>query len=139
MKKVMIILLVTGFVSCQHKNENAEKKSVVEPTEVQMDKFMHDFGNIHSGEIVVYNFLFKNNGSNDLIIKSAEADCGCVTVNLSENVIKPGKQGKIEVQFDSSGLFGKELKTIDLDWNCKEPKQLVIFATVENEDIEIIY
>ena len=139
MKKIYFIFIVFLLFSCSHRKENKEKKPVNEDTEVRMDEFMHDFGTIKSGEIVVYNFTFINSGSADLTIKNAEADCGCVTVQIPENAIKPGDQGKIEVQFDSSGLFGKELKTIDLDWNCKEPKQLVIFATVENDDIEIIY
>ena len=139
MKNLFFIFFIAGVLSCTHNKERVEKKPINGPTEVQIDEFMHDFGTVNSGEIVVYNFLFKNTGSNDLIIKSAEADCGCVTVQFPESVIKPGNQGRIEVQFDSSGLFGKELKTIDLDWNCKEPKQLVIFATIENNDIEIMY
>ena len=139
MKNTFFIFIVFVIFSCINKKENTEKKPVNLATDVQMDEFMHDFGTINSGEIVVYNFTFTNSGSNDLTIKSAEADCGCISVKTPENTIKPGEQGKIEVHFDSSGLFGKELKTIDLDWNCKEPKQLVIFATVKNNDIEIIY
>ncbi len=139
MKRYLFILFIAAVISCTSNKQKAENIPATGPTEVEMDEFMHDFGTIKSGEIVVYNFLFKNTGSNDLIIKSAETDCGCVTTQLPETAIKPGKQGRIEVQFDSSGLFGKELKTIDLDWNCKEPKQLVIFATIENNDIEIMY
>ncbi len=139
MKKVVFILLITGLISCHHKNESAEKKPVNGPTKVHIDEFIHDFGQVNSGEILVYNFVVTNTGNNDLVIKDAETDCGCVTVHLPKSDIKPGKQGNIEVEFDSSGLFGKQLKTIDLDWNCKEPKQLVIFATVKNDEIEIQY
>jgi hypothetical protein len=42
-----------------------------------------------------------------------------------------------EVEFNSSGLFGKQLKTIEIQSNSKEPKHLIIFAGVENELIEI--
>ena len=138
MKKLIFILLIV-LISCNSNKKSTEAKVVSGPTVIEMDEYSHDFGIVHSGEKVVFTFSFKNTGNNDLIIKSAESDCGCVTINLPENNIKPGNQGKIEVLFDSSGLFGKELKTIELDWNCKEPKQLIIFATVENDDIEIIY
>ena len=42
-----------------------------------------------------------------------------------------------EVGIKSAGLFGKQLKTIEIQSNSKEPKHLIIFAEVENELIEI--
>ena len=139
MKQTVFILLIAILLSCQHKKENAEKKSAVGITEVQMEETSHDFGTVKAGEIVVFDFTLTNTGKQNLIIKNAEVDCGCVQVHVVKDIIKPGEKGNIEVEFDSRGLFGKQLKTIDLDWNCKEPKQLVIFATVENDDIEIKY
>lgn len=138
MKRLGFILITILLFSCTPKKET-KKETTVEITEVEIDEITHDFGVIKAGEIVAYSFAFTNIGEHNLIIKSAESDCGCITIQVAENVIKPGNKGIIEVEFNSSGLFGKELKTIDLDWNCKEPKQLVIFATVENEEIEIIY
>lgn len=139
MKRFFCILMITGLISCQHKKGNTEKQSVAGPTEVKMDETMHDFGLVKSGEIVIFDFVLTNTGNHDLNIRNTEVDCGCVQVNVVKDNIKPGEKGKIEVEFDSRGLFGKQLKTIDLDWNCKEPKQLVIFATVENDELEIKY
>ncbi len=139
MKRIIFILLLTGLFSCQHKKEKTEKNSVPGMTEVQMDETTHDFGVVKAGEIVLFDFVITNTGNSDLMIKNAEVDCGCLQVHVVKDKIKPGEKGNIEVEFDSRGLFGKQLKTIDLDWNCKEPKQLVIFAAVENDDIEIKY
>lgn len=139
MKKPVSILFIFLLISCSHKKQNKTEERTIEITKVEIDELTHDFGVVKAGEIVAYSFAFTNIGEHNLIIKSAESDCGCIAVQVAENVIKPGDEGIIEVEFNSSGLFGKELKTIDLNWNCKEPKQIVIFATVENEEIEIIY
>ena len=139
MKRIVFILLITSLIACNHKRENTESRSESGPTEVQMDETNHDFGIVKAGEIVVFDFALVNTGTRNLVIKNTEVDCGCVQVHVVKENIKPGEKGNIEVEFDSRGLFGKQLKTIDLDWNCKEPKQLVIFATVENDDIEIKY
>ncbi len=139
MRQTLFILFITVLFSCQHKKENVEKKTVNRLTEVQIDETSHDFGVVNAGEIVVFDFVVTNTGTHDLAIRNTEVDCGCVQVHVVKDNIKPGEKGNIEVEFDSRGLFGKQLKTIDLDWNCKEPKQLVIFATVKNDDIEIKY
>ncbi len=100
---------------------------------------MHDFGKLKMGEIVVYSFQFANTGENDLWIKSAESDCACIQVKFPEEPVKKGEKGIIEVEFDSSGIFGKNLKPIEIHANCKEPKHLVIFADIENEQLEFNY
>ena len=79
----------------------------------------------------------KRNLNQTLHQSNTESDCGCVLVHFSKDPVKPGEKGKIEVEFDSSGLFGRQLKTIEIQLNCKEPKQLIIFAEVKNELIEI--
>ena len=100
---------------------------------------MHDFGILQSGEIVVFSFTVTNTGNSELKIKNVEADCGCVHAEFLKEPVPPGKTGLIEVEFDSSGLFGRQFKTIEVHANTKKPKQLAIFAEVQNEQLEIKY
>ena len=116
----------------------AEKKTIG-ITESEFNEEMHNFGPLQSGEILVYTFIFTNTGDIDLIIDNVETDCGCIHAKFSKDPIKPGKTGFIEVEFDSSGLFGKQFKTIEVHANTKKPKQLAIFAEVKNEQLEIKY
>jgi hypothetical protein len=136
-------LVIFGLVlgSC---NSGTQKAVPVNKTEESgIAKFVvseeiHNFGSLNAGEIVTYTFVFRNEGTKTLIIEKAEADCGCTEINIPEKNIAPGKEGQIEVIFNSSGEVGKVLKTITITSNAEtSQKQLFIRANVSNELIEI--
>jgi hypothetical protein len=144
MKSFVLIFLVPLVFSCTEKkitdvkkSGNPDKKSGI--PKFEFDKELHDFGKITSGEILSYSFQFTNSGNSKLIIDKAEADCGCMNILIPNKTIAPGKSGIIEVQFNSEGITGKQLKTVEIHSNYAEPKHLIIFADVENEQIEIKY
>lgn len=141
MNKLLVIIFAFTLISCKWEKSKVAEKAMQHPqlTEMAFEEEMHDFGKLKMGEIVVYSFQFTNTGENDLWIKSAESDCACIQVKFPKGPIKKGKKGVIEVEFDSSGIFGKNLKPIEIHANCKEPKHLVIFADIENEQLEFNY
>jgi len=142
MNKIVLIVIMVGMISCAEKktakrnDSNQEISKEGQLTQIEFDSDMHDFGHVKSGEILVYSFVFTNSGENDLVIDKAEADCGCIQTNLPKDPVPPGKDGLIEIEFNSAGMIGKQLKTIEILSNSKEPKHLIIFAEVENEQIE---
>lgn len=141
MNKLFAIILVFTLISCRSEKTKEKviksgEKDKIELTEITIEEEAHDFGELKSGEIVVYSFVFTNTGEHNLIINNVETDCNCVQVKYSKEPIKAGEKGVIEVEFDSSGMFGRNLRSIEIQSNCKEPKHLVIFATIENEQIE---
>lgn len=73
-----------------------------------------EFGKITQGEIVSANFKFKNVGTKDLIISSAQGSCGCTVPEWPKEPIKPGAEGTIAVKFNSNGKSGLQNKTITL-------------------------
>jgi hypothetical protein len=143
MNKIVFLALTFGLLSCAEKKsvKNSETVNQINATEqlaqIEFDLEMHDFGQIKSGEILAFSFVFSNKGKGDLIINKAEADCGCLKINIPNEPIKTREKGFIEVEFNSAGMFGKQLKTVEIQSNSKEPKHLIIFAEVENEQIEI--
>ena len=142
MKKILFILSVFALISCGYKNAKKTNTTRVETkglTEFEFSKEMHNFGTLQSGEIVVYTFEFKNSGKNNLLIKDVLTDCSCVRAEFPKEHVLPGETGIVEIEFDSSGLWGKQFKTIEINANTKKPKQLAIFAEVQNEEIEINY
>ena len=145
MKHFLFIIAVFSLVSCSHNKENGEtaQKIVVKKsagiTEMTFNEEVHEFGTLISGEIVVATFVFTNTGNQNLTIEKIDAGCGCLQVKYPKTTVNPGKTGQIEVQFDSSGMFGRQYKTIEIHANCKEPKHLAIFAIVKNENLEIKY
>ena len=74
----------------------------------------HDFGQITQGESVSFAFSFKNVGSGDLVIRSANGSCGCTVPEFPKDPIKPGGSGIINVTFNSEGKEGLQNKTVTL-------------------------
>ena len=124
--------------SSEKKNPPPEHKSIG-ITEFVFNEEMHNFGSLQAGEIVVCTFVVINTGNKMLTIKDVVTDCGCVNVRFPKEPILKGNTGLIEVEFDTSGLFGRQFKTIEVHANTKKPKQLAIFAEVQNEQLEIKY
>lgn len=145
MKFFIFIVIVYTIFSCVPKKKPSENNSstklekLPETSQITFSEEFYDFGTLTSGEIVVYTFVFTNSGGHDLLINKIEIDCGCVHAKFPDTPVKPGEKGLIEVEFDSSGLFGKQFKSIEIHANFKEPKHLTIFATVKNENLEIKY
>lgn len=143
MNKAFITLLIFGLFSCSVKKQenisepNVKFNNIEKNSQIEFESEMHDFGKIKSGEILTFSFVFSNKGKTDLVIENAESDCGCVQANIPKKAIYPGEKGIIEVEFNSTGLLGKQLKTIEIQSNSKEPKHLIIFAEVENELFDI--
>jgi len=145
MKTVLLLLMTISIFSCalekkKTTGENTgDSEEITGLTEIIFNEEIHDFGRLKSGEIVVNTFVFTNTGKYNLVIDKIESACGCVKVNSSKEPVKPGNSGLIEVEFNSSGLFGNQFKSIEIYANCKEPKHLAIFAEVKNEELEIKY
>lgn len=95
-----------------------------------------DFGVISQGDKVAHEFNFKNIGNSDLIISRVVPSCGCTASSLSTGNIKPGEQGTIKVEFDSSGFSGKKIKTVRIFTNDpSDPTALVTFKADVQSDI----
>jgi hypothetical protein len=85
----------------------------------------HDFGTVKEGTLVKTSFEFTNTGKSDLIIGDAKGSCGCTVPKYPTEPIKPGKTGKIDVEFNSAGKHGSQRKTITLITNA-EPSTRVL-------------
>lgn len=114
------------FLSCKEKQD--KKNTQIADTQVEFTKKSFDFGNITEGETVSHTFFFKNTGEHNLIIRNIETGCGCTTVNHSEKPVKPGKEGKIEIAFNSSGRYGKQYKEISIFANVPQKKITLNFT-----------
>lgn len=114
------------FPSCKEKQE--KKNTPTADTQIKFIKKSFDFGNITEGETVSHTFFFKNTGDHNLIIRKIETGCGCTTVNHSTEPVKPGKEGKIEIAFNSSGRYGKQYKEISIFANVPQKKITLNFT-----------
>lgn len=145
MKRLILsLVIILGLISCESKSDNlstslvnnpnsAEGTNVSNVPAIEFEKTEHDFGKILQGEQVSYTFKFKNVGNAPLIISSIEKTCGCTTPNYSKEPIKPGKNGKITVTYDSKGHKGFQNKRLVVKSNTNPSESIIrIKAQVEN-------
>ncbi len=96
-------------------------------TEVEWAEEHFDFGEIVQGEKVTHTFSFQNTGKHPLKLTQVKPSCGCTAPNWSRELIPPGKEGFVEVTFDSSGKSGMQNKSITVFLNTLEKAKTLRF------------
>ena len=139
MKFIVFLLFITGFVSCQSSpkaTQNAKKTKQGQPEFVFQEEF-HNFGKLEAGETIAFDFSFENKGTGYLQIVKAVTDCGCITIGFPKEQITPGKDGYIEIVFNTSGEVGKVLKEVQLVTKRCGTKTLTVGANIHNDVINL--
>ncbi len=92
-----------------------------------------DFGTITQGKKTEHSFVFKNIGSELLVIKNVRSTCGCTAVVPSKNSLESGETATLKVTFDSEGREGLQSKTIYVTTNDNSTPitALTIKGTIE--------
>jgi hypothetical protein len=85
-----------------------------------------DFGDVRQGEKVIHDFNFTNSGSSDLIIRKINSSCGCIAAVSDNATIPPGSQSSIRATFDTTGFYGKKLKTIRIYSNDSSNSSVIL-------------
>ena len=102
---------------------------------LEFEEESHDFGKMTEGEKLQYAFKFKNVGTGDLVIRSANGSCGCTVPEWPKEAIPPGGKGVINITFDSAGKTGMQHKTITIISNTvPNTKVLNIHGEVASAD-----
>jgi hypothetical protein len=128
-------ILVSCDVRKKDKTAPGMNQEVKDPTTVQIIDSLYNFGETKEGEIVQYNFRFKNTGDKPLIVSDVHASCGCTIPEKPEKPIMPGETGFILVKFDSNHRPGEVHKTITVTSNANPPfTDLVLRGTVIGKD-----
>ncbi len=160
MKKLLFILMAGSlltFVSCKEKTGTTDQNGAtpsqpvsqnpvesIKPDYVAnaegMDKTVvewyaeeYNFGTVPEGTKVTYQYKFKNTGAVPLTLTSVKASCGCTTPSYSKEPVAPGKEGFIDVSFDTTNREGAQTKTITVIGNFQNEisKQLKLAGIVE--------
>ncbi len=109
------------------------KDEMANAPKIEFESLEFDFGTLKQGDKANHNFVFKNTGKSDLVIRRIRAACGCTATNPEKMVIKPGESSHITVTFNSRGQRGRQNKTITIITN--DPNQsstvLRVRGTVE--------
>ena len=95
------------------------KKKKKRRAKIKFNELVHKFGTIKTGDKVKHQFKFKNTGNAPLVIKSVDVSCGCTFPSYPFLPIEPGKDGVIDVTFDSEHKVGRQKPTITVVTNAR--------------------
>jgi peptidoglycan-associated lipoprotein len=85
-----------------------------------------DFNEVKEGEFVKYEYVFDNIGNNMLEIDMVSA-CECMEVKWTADKIQPGKQGRVEVIFNTLSFKG------DVSWDID-----VVFKNTDADGFPLV-
>ena len=126
MKQIFLIVCISAFycTGCDVRNKNKAKIDTVavmdslQETSVTIIDSVYDFGEITEGEMVEFNYRFKNSGNKPLVVSNVSASCGCTVPEKPEAPVQPGETGYIKVKFNSDKRVGEAHKTIMVQSNA---------------------
>lgn len=138
MKHFKLIAIALGILTLSCTNDNAEVEEMPEkfknnPTTVEWETQMHDFGTISNDTMVQFVYKFKNTGDNPLMIADCKATCGCTVPECKQPPVPPGESGEITVKFNSKNKANKVNKTVKVYMNTENEYEELKF-TVFVED-----
>ena len=124
MKRVLLafVLLLGTTVYAQqdtakHVNPNAPK--------IKFKEEAHEFGTIVEGPQATYDFHFKNEGKEPLVLSNVRASCGCTVPTWPKEPVLPGKESVITATYNTQGRVGKFTKTITVESNADGGNKVV--------------
>ncbi len=116
-KYIALIVAFIAFVTVKSTAQQATGPSFA----FDLANNTYDFGTVVDGDIVTYEYTFKNSGNQPLIIYKTEVACNCTTADWPKRPIMPGQSGAIKVTFKSEGNVGKVNKQIYVKSNAVLP------------------
>jgi hypothetical protein len=133
MKKIVWIALLSFTVLCACKEEKKAKdtdlinnprtasgdyqKDLATLGTLTFEDTLHDFGKLKDGDVVEYDFAYKNSGKSPIIIYQARASCGCTVADHKREPIAINETGNLKVKFDSKDKSGMVQKTVYVSTN----------------------
>lgn len=96
----------------------------------------HNYGKVTEGELIEFDFVVKNSGKSDLIIRKVKASCGCTTVKPEKNLLKTGESTTIKAVFRTRGYSGQQSKSITVITNDPKRSTTILRMTGSIEKIQ---
>ena len=119
----------TPDVNAKPEKFDPAKSQAQEPagplTSISFNEYVHDFGVMDEGDVVVHVFEFTNTGAEPLILDKCKGSCGCTVPECPKEPIAPGATGSIEVKFNSKGKKNKQTKKVTVTANT-DPVQTIL-------------
>ncbi|MCA9771640.1 MAG: DUF1573 domain-containing protein [Myxococcales bacterium] len=98
----------------------------------------HDFGQIHQGDLLSFDFPYRNAGDAPLKVDRVAASCGCTAATSTATSLGPGGQGAVKTTMRTKGMRGRVSKTVTVYSNDAEsPRTLLHLLATVVADVEL--
>jgi hypothetical protein len=106
------------------------------PVIFEFEKEIHNFGTLSAGEVALSSFAFTNSGEREIKIEKIVSECPCLSAASDNLIIHSGGKGKIDIKYNTSGLYGRQLQMIRIIANGGTlTKELAVTADILNNNI----
>jgi hypothetical protein len=131
MMRLVIPAMVLLLFSCTRKNEEEAKTS---GQELFFAESTYHFGEMMEDGPGTFNIEFKNIGDQPIVINRVRSSCGCTIPSWPKEPVEPGKNGKIEIRYNTA-LTGSFLKSVYVySTAANSPEKLLIKGKVIPKD-----
>jgi hypothetical protein len=131
MKKLFLTLFVALFGFAAQAQE-----ATADGAKITFDNKVINYGKVEKGANGNRVFKFKNEGTEPLVLNSVRASCGCTTPKWTREPIAPGKEGEIQVKYDTNRM-GNFHKTVTVQSNAtNQTVVLTIKGQVVNPEVQ---
>lgn len=107
----------------------AQKDSVPKRSKLVIEQSVHNFGSVGQGTLVKHSFQLKNAGDAELNLQRIVPACGCTATSSSRDIIPPGGEATLDVEFDTTGFSGDKVKIVRVYTN--DPDNLSSVVTLK--------
>lgn len=78
----------------------------------------HDFPDAQEGEVLQFDYKFKNSGERPLVISGFDVACTCTKITWPPDPVMPKQAGVIHLTFDTTGKYGYQNRKIAIYSNA---------------------
>ncbi len=111
-------------------SEMTEKEKQNAP-KISFDTETFNYGQVQSGQMVEFEFIFRNTGKDPLRILKTKPSCGCTGSETEMTLLKKGQSSKIKGRFDTRGRSGQQHHNITVHTN--DPERPVVVLYIQGE------
>ncbi|AYA36780.1 DUF1573 domain-containing protein [Hymenobacter oligotrophus] len=95
----MVLTIKGAVVDKAEMAKSYTAAQIAKSPKLTLDRKLHDFGKMESGQQLTAKFTVKNTGKSDLQLGSITSNCYCVSLRNQPKALKPGESATIELQY----------------------------------------
>lgn len=118
--------LISVTANIEEDFSKLSEKELANAPKIEFEEVNKDFGTVDEGDEIKHEFVFRNTGKSNLIIRKIRASCGCTTAAPKVSVLEPGKKTSLSASFRTRGFSGRQTKTITVISNDPEHPKMVL-------------